>query len=338
MNLCKKKKCGYPICIGKDGKITEYLPIIAFCDNFWILAKSPQELQIMSAIFFDKCKAGGWLIPLDECAWTTTASDFDERWKLTVDNRTIERRSRDDGFKALGCIISADGHIQLELHNRFCQAWNSFFKHAETLCSKTTPIAKRIDLLKMVVEPSLFWCAGSWHLNCQQRSNLRGLQRAMIMKMMGPKRRKDEHNDIYFPRLQDAINEIIVKNGWLQWDLRAKDFYFRWAGQVSRTAARSPDALTCRALHLWNIAYIKALAVRNNGRQGHGRRLHVWRWEADIFKYGEYCEKYWESLTTDISEWHNVHLETFRIQTSTSSTVRVWGLKRSRADFDSSFQ
>ena len=106
---------------------------MAFCDNFWILAKSPQELQNMSAIFFDKCKAAGWQIPLDECAWTTTASDFDERWKLNIDNVTIERRSRDDGFKALGCIISGDGHIQLELRNRFSQAWIFFQACRDTL-------------------------------------------------------------------------------------------------------------------------------------------------------------------------------------------------------------
>ena len=131
------------------------------------------------------------------------------------DGALIGRRSRDDGFEALGCIISADGHIQLELHNRFSQAWNSFFKHAATLCSKTTAIAKRLELLKMVVEPSLFWCSGSWHLNCTQRANLRGLQRAMIMKMMKPKQKKDEPNDMYFPRLQNCISEIIKKNGWL---------------------------------------------------------------------------------------------------------------------------
>ena len=96
--LCQKKKWGYPISAGPDGKVTEYLPIVAFCDNFWILAKSAPELQNMSAIFFDRCKAVGWKIPLQECVWTTTASDYDERWRLVIDDIEIERRSRDDGW------------------------------------------------------------------------------------------------------------------------------------------------------------------------------------------------------------------------------------------------
>ena len=163
-------------------------------------------------------------------------------------------------------------------------------------------------------------CAGSWHLNCTQKANLRGLQRQMVMKMMRSRRKKDEHDDVYFPRINDYINEVIVKNSWLPWDLRAKDFYFRWAGQVSRTTA--DEKYTAKALHLWNIESIRAYADRNGG-QGHGRRLHVWRWEADIFKYGESCGENWESLTTDLVEWHSMHLESFRGLEAVSSNMRV---------------
>ena len=66
--------------------------------------------------------------------------------------------------------------------------------------------------------------------------------------MMNPKRRTDEPNDLYFPRLQDNINEILYKNGWLQWDLRAKDFYFKWAGSVSRMTLFDKARLAPKAL------------------------------------------------------------------------------------------
>ena len=310
--------------------ITEYLPILAFCDNFWLLAKSPQELQNMSAIFFGRCKAAGWQIPLDECVWTTTARDEDERWKLVVEDRVIERRSRDDGFKALGCIISADGHIQLELQNRFSQAWNAFYKHSATLCSKAAPINTRLELLKMFVEPSLFWCPGSLHLNCTQKANLRGLQREMVMKMCRPRRKKDEGDDVFFPRINDYISSVIVRNNWLTWDLRAKDYYFKWAGQVARMATTDSDRLTPNALHLWNIESIFSHAAKFGGNQGHGRRLHVWRWEAEVFKYGKSCGKHWESLAGDVTEWQSSHLEGFRVQEAVSSNMGVWGHKRYR--------
>ena len=55
---------------------------------------------------------------------------------------------------------------------------------------------------------------------------------------------------------------------------------------MSRTTA--DEKYTAKALNLWNIESIRAYADRNGG-QGHGRRLHVWRWDADVFKYGESC-------------------------------------------------
>ena len=320
--LCNKKKWGYPIKHGDDGEILEYLPILAFCDNFWLLAKSPQELQNKSSIFFNRCKVAGWEIPLDECVWTTTATDYDERWRLVVEDKVIERRSRDDLFKALGCIISADGLMQLELQNRFSQASNAFFKHA--------PINKRIELLKSVVEPSLFWCAGTWLLNQSQKSNLRGLQRDMVMKMIRPRRKKDEFDDQFFPRTHRYISDVIVRTKWLTWDLRAKDYYFRWAGQVSRMAKVDHDRVTLNALRYWNIESIMKRAERNGGNQGHGRRLHVWRWETDVHQYGVYCGANWESLTGDVSEWLGSHMEKFRTLESSSNNMRVWGHKRSR--------
>ena len=162
---CKSKRWGFPISHDKDGMVTEFVPILAFCDNFWLLAKSPSELQNMSNIFFSRCKAAGWEIPLAECVWTTTARDDDERWVMKVEGQTIDRRSRDDGVKILGCIVSAGGRLELEFQNRFSAAWSAFYRHVDMFCCQKAPLLKRLQLLRTIIEPTLFWCAGTWHMN-----------------------------------------------------------------------------------------------------------------------------------------------------------------------------
>ena len=42
VNLCKKLKCGFPSSQDASGYFDEFLPILFFADNFWIIAKSPE--------------------------------------------------------------------------------------------------------------------------------------------------------------------------------------------------------------------------------------------------------------------------------------------------------
>ena len=83
-NLCRKLKWGFPISQDASGYFDEFLPILVFADNFWIIAKSPEELQIMSSTWFSRCASSGWSIPHHECTWSTTLSDHVCRWALNV--------------------------------------------------------------------------------------------------------------------------------------------------------------------------------------------------------------------------------------------------------------
>ena len=114
VKTCKRRKWGFPIGCDNNGVYNDFLPIIVFADNFWILSKSPEELQNMSNIWFSRCAFAGWAIPHNECVWSTTLTDYECRWKLIVEGNTIERRSRDDGVKVLGCVISCDGRMDIE--------------------------------------------------------------------------------------------------------------------------------------------------------------------------------------------------------------------------------
>ena len=205
------QKWGFPISSASTGAYDEFLPIIAFVEKFGNFAKSQGELQIMSNIWFGRCSLSGWDIPHNECAWSSTLTDAECSAPLKVEGRTIERRSRDDAIKILGTLVSCDGRMDFELGHRISAVWNTFHQHRDTLCCKDVPIGKRIELLKTVAEPALYWCARTWKLTFDQNSMLRGVQRQMLMKMMRPRRRRDELDDEFHPRLQSVISKAMEK-------------------------------------------------------------------------------------------------------------------------------
>ena len=113
--------------------------------------------------------------------------------------------------------------------------------------------------------------------------------------------------------------------------IRAKEYYFRWAGQVAQAQLYDAERLTYNALQYKNVANIKALAARNGGCQGHGRHVHVWQWETDIFKIGETYGEAWQELASNVSEWNGGYVDLFRNFELINSHMTVRGHKRQRA-------
>ena len=125
-------------------------------DNWWIIAKSPEELQRMPNIWFPRCFFSGWDVAHAECTWSTTLSDHERRWQLNVKGHIIARRSRDDGIKVLGSIVSFSGSMDCETAARISNAWGAFYANKSTLCCFSVPLGKRLKLLQSVFELSLF--------------------------------------------------------------------------------------------------------------------------------------------------------------------------------------
>ena len=100
----------------------------------------------------------------------------------------------------------------------------------------------------------------------------------MIRKMIKCRRVADEHEDVYHPQVQPSITNLMLKHQALSWDLRARDFYFKWAGQVARMIKTEPHRPMAMALKFRNIYAIRLYAEAHRGNQGHGRCLHAWRW------------------------------------------------------------
>ena len=117
-------------------------------------------------------------------------------WSETV----ITRRTREEGFKALGVWITFDGHCTQELAEREVSAWRRFYALRQLLCDNNVALKYRLRLLTSCVVSSMYWCAGIWILSRTQCAHLRAVQDRMLRKM------------IYVPRLtHDKMGKAIAQ-------------------------------------------------------------------------------------------------------------------------------
>ena len=64
------KRYGWGINVGETR-----IGVLAFADNFWIVAHNPQVLEKMTRSFVNWIHMSGWKIPLEEATWATTIQD-----------------------------------------------------------------------------------------------------------------------------------------------------------------------------------------------------------------------------------------------------------------------
>ena len=78
-------------------------------------------------------------------------------------------------------------------------------------------------------------------------------------------------------------------------------------GHIVRTKLYDNTRLALLVSNYKDLEWIRRYEEAR-GQQGHGRRLHVWRLEAKIWKY--FNRKPWKEIARDRHEW-TTHLEKF---------------------------
>ena len=182
-----------------------------------------------------------------------------------------------------------------------------FHRHKQILCCRAAPLAKRLDFMKKVVEPALFWCAGSWNLRTDQYTKLRGVQRSMISRMIGFNRGEDEHIEAFMRRTNATITSLMSRHEVVSWDSMARRHVFMWAGWLARIRLHDKDRITLFILAHKDLDYVHDYADRHGGRQHHGRFLKVWRWESILRNFAAtHFHERWQDKALDEIEWKNI--------------------------------
>ena len=148
---------------GYSDEISYLLCILVFADSFWLIGKSPTELEELTKLWQERMAALGWTVPADDFCWGTTLEDNID-FKVKFGDKVLRKVKRTHGFNVLGTILVFDEKTNLEFNSRCDKAWAAFWANKEIFRRFEANLYKRMQMLERFVGPSLLWCAGSWKL------------------------------------------------------------------------------------------------------------------------------------------------------------------------------
>eukprot|EP00929_Paragymnodinium_shiwhaense_P087576 TRINITY_DN47719_c0_g1_i2.p1 TRINITY_DN47719_c0_g1~~TRINITY_DN47719_c0_g1_i2.p1 ORF type:complete len:256 (+),score=18.25 TRINITY_DN47719_c0_g1_i2:251-1018(+) len=137
IGLCRRNRWGIwlPNDLGWNGRqdrLDNHIALILFSDTFWLFATTSNMLEQMMKAWLQILYKHGWSVPIGETCWCTTKENA-ETYKITVEGQTIERRNREEGFKALGSIIQFNNRCSLDLEARMAAMRRCFAKYYNIL-------------------------------------------------------------------------------------------------------------------------------------------------------------------------------------------------------------
>ena len=149
------------------------------------------------------------------------------------------------------------------------------------------------------------WCCAAWNLRESDIKKLDATQRSMFRIMLGIKKRDDETLGEFCHRRNGAITQFMLKYGVQPWSVTYVKRRFSWAGYVARFQQFDPNRITYHALRSKDSQWLKLQSkyLRDERRQGHGRYIHVRRWETLILKHHG---PDWLMKAQDLQVWNSM--------------------------------
>ena len=114
-------------------------------------------------------------------------------------------------------------------------------------------------------------------------------------------------------RAHRAVNGIMDRFSLQSWGVMLVKRLVSWAGHVARMARRDAERWAGLVYTYRNRSYLLRVAAANNGCQLRCRKFRVWRWEEQVYRFGEargmvwdgvcQCREQWSELLDDIAVW-----------------------------------
>ena len=100
------------------------------------------------------------------------------------------------------------------------------------------------------------------------------------------------------------IRDFKVRFGVDDLDIVALRHHFGMAGHVSRVCTQDNSRLVGAIFKYRDYERLDGIAADNYGRQLHGKKLRVWRWERPLAKYAKQHEwSSWHDMAQDKRFW-----------------------------------
>ena len=139
-------------------------------------------------------------------------------------------------------------------------------------------------MLDATVRNPLLFGLCSANLREDHLKRLRATQISMLRRMVAPKRDWTDLTDSWVVdasrRVAHTVRHFSIDTG----DVSYHKAYHSFIGHISRMGEYDKTRLAWQVQHFRNWASLQD-AVRKVGGQGHGRKLHVWRYESHMYKY-----------------------------------------------------
>ena len=233
--------------------------------------------------------------------WCTTAKN-ESAGTIVVRNQAIERRPREQGFKALGSIIQFDGGFSLDLELRTQKFWNMFWANKNYLCCAAVSANTRLNFLQTMAKQILGWCWGSWNITKREQEHLRGTQQAMLRKMFKAPVFDGPGADFeLFEAWGRKIKNLKANANFIDFHILQRKAVLDWAGHLARIPASRSESHTANHTLEWKGIAAQIWHEKIYRTQGHAAGSgKPWRWEQIV--WGAFGPN-WKELAQDREWW-----------------------------------
>ena len=203
-----------------------------FADDTTLVAKSRPALKKMLQDVSSGLAEIGLNLNADKCYIQSSTSA--QASTLQMEGASYPIVSNHVGFKVLGTTFTLNGSTDAEFERRMQAAYGKFHQLWPLLGKRDTSLRKRLQLFQATVSQSALWCCDSWTLTAAQKRHLRAVQRNLLRRFAGPRRKPDEDYLTWIRRATLIVDRNARDAGcecWLKQYLTKK---WHWAGKIAR--------------------------------------------------------------------------------------------------------
>jgi len=217
------KKEGRGKIVGSDCSGKCRISFAMLADDTTLVAKSKKALQKMLQDIRRGLAEIRLNLNADKCYIQSSAPT--RKSSLQFDGMNCPVVSTDVGFKALGTAFTLNGSTNAEFENRMQAAYGKFHQLWPLLQKKDANLKKRVQLFQAIVSQSALWCCESWTLSVAQKRHLRAVQRNLLRRFVGPRRKPNEDYLTWIRRATPIADALARQAGcecWLKQYLQQK--------------------------------------------------------------------------------------------------------------------
>ena len=157
----------------------------------------------------------------------------------------------------LGCILTFDARVSVELKHRSDRAWAGYHKFKGLLRCNGASWQSRSRVLDATAARGLLWGSSCWNLRKSECKKLDTLQNTMQRRMLQQPKLPEENVGSYMERVQRRIKCSNGKASVDSWQWKCHKSVCAWAGHVAGFRHYDVNRLTYKIMFFKSCNWIQ---------------------------------------------------------------------------------